>query len=101
MCKERDLEGWIEILSSDMMEFRLHSFVAWLTQPFLAIVVPMLLAGFTAGSIAQNLAEWPGFPLGIVGEVIWYAIFVWGIGLFLGLIVYRLYLTCLGFLYQR
>ena len=68
-----------------------HSFLAWLAQQIVAIVVPTLLAGFTAGSIAQDIEEGPGYPLGIVGKLIWYAFFVWGGGFYLALLVHRFF----------
>lgn len=68
-----------------------YSFAAWLAQQIAAICVPTLLAGFTAGSIAQDIEAGPGYPLGIVGKVIWYMFFVWGLGFYLALVVHRFF----------
>jgi hypothetical protein len=57
----------------------------------MVIVIPTLLAGFTAGTIAQDIEEGSGYPLGIVGKLIWYVFFVWGIGFYLALMVHRFF----------
>ena len=65
-----------------------YSFMGWLVQQFAAIMVPVAWALITV-EFPVNLGQWFGYPVGNIFEVLWYAVFVWGIGFFLALLVYR------------
>lgn len=67
-----------------------YSFASWLVQQIAALVLPPIAALFTAGPLAQHIADGPGYPLGPIGKALWYTFFVWGIGFYLGLLAYRL-----------
>src|SRR6266852_4807729 len=67
-----------------------HSFLSWLIQQIVAVAIPSILALIMAGPITDELDRGYGFPLGTLGKVLWYSVFVCGIGLYLALIVYRL-----------
>ena len=68
-----------------------YSFLAWFAQQVGALLVPSILALLTAGPIANYFEHGRGYPLGVLGETIWYALFVWGIGLYVALLVARLF----------
>jgi hypothetical protein len=50
-----------------------YSFVSWLTQQIAAVAIPSILALITAGPITDYFDQGFGFPMGIFGEVVWYA----------------------------
>lgn len=68
-----------------------HAFVAWAAQQVAAPVVPLLIALFTGGYIADRIRNGPGYPFGSIGEFIWDILLVWGLGLYLGLAVHRFF----------
>jgi hypothetical protein len=68
-----------------------YSFVSWLTQQTAAVAIPSIVALITAGPITDYFDQGFGFPMDIFGEVVWYTFFVWGNGLYLALLVHRLF----------
>jgi hypothetical protein len=68
-----------------------YSFVTWVAQQVAAVLTPSLVALLTGGSVADYIEKGPGYPLGTIGKVAWYALFVWGIGFYLAMLVHRLF----------
>jgi len=66
-----------------------YSFPSWLVQQIAAVAVPAIVGLLTSG-LAEHIEERRGYPLSVIANVLWYTFFVWGIGFYLGLLVYRL-----------
>ncbi|MBZ5610116.1 MAG: hypothetical protein LAP38_17785 [Acidobacteriia bacterium] len=81
----------IESRDDDMFKTELSddfSFMAWLSQQVGAVLVPVIWAMITA-DIPVSLGGLT-YPIGKVAAFIWNAVFVWGIGFPLALVVHRL-----------
>jgi hypothetical protein len=67
-----------------------YSFWAWFSQQIGALVVPSALALFSA-IFAEKIDAELTSPLRILFDIVWYTVFVWGIGFFLGLAAHRFF----------
>jgi hypothetical protein len=67
-----------------------HSFWAWFSQQIGVLVIPLVLAALS-GSFAEKIDGELTSPLRILFDIVWNAVFVWGIAFFLGLAVHRFF----------
>jgi hypothetical protein len=62
------------------------SFTPWLLQQVAALMIPVIWSLITA-DVPVILEIQLTYPIGKIGAILWYALFIWGIGLGLALLV--------------